>query len=124
MSDGIVLDETTAPLVPVGSVIQTPGGLAGRTGESPPFSGAILTHLAGRPVADVVADVDQAKAHDRMLRHWRAVILNTPGNIGNRRSIVGEMSRVADFLDAIADRMLAPVLVQAWHDQHPRGGDE
>lgn len=104
MSAGIVLDEHTAPLVPEGSMVWAIDGdgwpidgLLVDADEGPPPAGYAVTHVAGRPVAELVAEHDQAKANESALRHMAAM------------------------LDRLADRLIHPELVAAWHAQHEDG---
>lgn len=81
---------------------------------------------ARRTLPDELADAYQAQQAPQTVTvelprdvaekaaHWA-----TPYD-GAERAVV---DAIRDALDAIADRLLAPELVRAWHDQHPKNAE-
>lgn len=111
--DGIVLDAVTAPLVAEFSTVLDGDGdkwVIEYAGQASPDD--TLTHVptptGPRPVGEVVAVMD------RLLLAARTA--KDAYEVGAERHEC--WGRIADELDAIAERLLAPEFVQAWHDQH------
>jgi hypothetical protein len=111
---GIVLDETTAPLVPDGSTLDLGPGDIFMT-QAPDFTadpGDILSHIGGRPVAELVAAHDRAKADAEALRGY------AEGTRWWRADSSQTFDVIADHLDYLADLIITPELVAAWNAQH------
>ena len=113
---GIVLDETTAAVVPVGSCCEFSDDgswliLINRGGAQ----GDILTHIGGRPVAELVAAHGQAKTYAKTLR--TAVMEPLVDSGTNTKEWLACLA-AAEHLDHVADMLIAPELVAAWHAQY------
>lgn len=91
-------------------------GLLVDADEGPPPAGYAVTHVAGRPVAELVAEHDQAKANESALRHMAAML---DGHF--YPEAVQQLRDMAAMLDRLADRLIHPELVAAWHAQHEDG---
>lgn len=110
---GIVLDETTAELVRDSALLPSIKRADGHpVASSLAHPGDILTHIGGRPVAELVAAHDQAKAYAKELRG-----LSKRGPV-TQYVCAGDFLDYAEHLDHLADMLIAPELVAAWHAQH------
>lgn len=113
MTDGIVLDETTAKLVPVGSTIVSPGRVAEFASVGrPACRGDILVAIAGRPIAELVAERDRALLDAVYLRE--VAVFVDPFRWPTAASRIDE---VADRTEHRADQSIHPALVSAYRAQ-------
>ena len=103
---GIVLDAETAAVVPDGATLDFDGDPFWT--QAPDFTadpGDLLTHIGGRPVAELVAEADQAEADAKALRAVTAASEDV------------FLLAIADRIDERRAKAIDPALVTAAHQQ-------